>query len=307
MDHACPHCLDLGKNSSEVRRVVRHGGFYRKSDSRFIGRFRCLTCGKTFSQATGHPCFGQNKRQLNIKISRLLTSNVSQRRTARLLGITRKTVAKKLIFLGIQARLSLMEFNRSKASAKIIQFDDLETIEHTKCKPVSITLAVEEKTRRILSFQVAQMPAKGPLAAISRKKYGRRKDMRKSARIKLFKELLPLVEPTAEIKSDQNPHYGDDVKKYFPRALHSTFKGRKGAITGQGELKKIGFDPIFSLNHTCAMFRANINRLNRKTWCTTKKMARLADHVAIYALYHNTELIEPSAEKAQSQNKAIPA
>ena len=178
--------------------------------------------------------------------------------------------------------------------AVIIEFDDLETFEHTKCKPLSITLAVESNTRRILSFHVAQMPAKGPLAAISRKKYGLRKDMRKLGRIELFKELLPLVRPTAIIKSDQNPHYAAEVKKFFPLADHQTFKGRKSAVTGQGELKKIGFDPIFSLNHTCAMLRANINRLFRRTWCTTKKMDCLYAHVAIYALFHNLKLNEAS-------------
>jgi len=39
-------------------------------------------------------------------------------------------------------------------------------------------------------------------------------------------------------------------------ATHRTVKGRRGSIAGQGELKKIGFDPLFSLNHTCAMLRA---------------------------------------------------
>ncbi len=57
-----------------------------------------------------------------------------------------------------------------------LEFDDLETFEHTKCKPLSATIAVESKTRRILGFRVARMPAKGLLAAISRKKYGYRKD-----------------------------------------------------------------------------------------------------------------------------------
>ena len=61
-------------------------------------------------------------------------------------------------------------------------------------------------------------------------------------------------------------------------------------MTGQGELKKVVYDPIFSLNHTCAMLRANINRLVRKTWCTTKKPERLAMHITLYALYHNLNL-----------------
>jgi transposase-like protein len=292
MDQGCPHCSSTRSSSSDPRSVVGHGEFRRKSDSRRLKRYRCLKCKKTFSQATGNPCFGQNKRQFNYTIGLHLASGVSLRRISRLLNINRKTVVKKLIFLAGQARIALDDQNRSKPLATTIEFDELETFEHSKCKPISVHLAVESGTRRILSFQVAQMPSKGLLAAISRKKYGKRKDMRRQARIELLKDLLPLVDPKALIKSDQNPHYAKEVKEFFPQATHATFKGRKSSTTGGGELKKIGHDPIFSLNHTCAMLRANINRLFRKTWCTTKKQARLADHLAIYAYYHNSVLIE---------------
>ena len=56
-------------------------------------------------------------------------------------------------------------------------------------------------------------------------------------------------------------------------------------------LKKIRFDPLFSLNHTCAMLRANLNRLFRRTWCTTKKPERLALHIAMYVVFHNETLL----------------
>ena len=170
------------------------------------------------------------------------------------------------------------------------RFAERETFEHTKCKPLSITLAVESRTRRILGFEVSKMAAKGHLAKIAIKKYGQRKDGRRSARMKLFKTLKPLVLPTAKFKSDESPHYGPDIRKYFPNAVHETHKGQRGSIVGQGELKKIRFDPLFSLNHTYAMTRANMNRLFRRAWCTTKLPERLVDHFAIYAVYHNSQL-----------------
>jgi hypothetical protein len=80
------------------------------------------------------------------------------------------------------------------------------------------------------------------------------------------------------------------VKAHFPNCTHIDFLGQRGSTTGQGELKAVRFDPLFSLNHSCAMFRANMSRLIRKTWSTTKKMERLADHLAIYAVYHNQHL-----------------
>jgi hypothetical protein len=172
-----------------------------------------------------------------------------------------------------------------------VEFDDLETFEHSKCKPISVTLAVESRKRRILGFKVASMPAKGVLVRKALKKYGFRRDDRSFSRKELFKEIMPMVAPGALIKSDANPHYTEDVKSFFPLSEHRVFLGKRGAVTGQGELKKTGFDPLFSLNHTCAMLRANIARLIRKTWCTTKKIDRLNDHISIYAAYHNLKLI----------------
>ena len=205
----CPHCLSLDPNSDSRTHVVRVGFFKRKSDCRIIQRYRCKTCLKKFSSATGHPAFGQNKRQFNHKLMKLITSGVSLRRAARNLNLSRTTVDRKFRFLGEQAKVMLLETN--------------------------------------------------------------------------------LAHPP--VKSDQNPHYPKDLKKAFPHATHETHKGQRGSIVGQGELKKIRFDPLFSLNHTCAMTRANMNRLFRRTWCTTKIPERLVDHFAIYAVYHNLSLI----------------
>jgi hypothetical protein len=201
---------------------------------------------------------------------------------------------RKFLFLGEMALLEFSLDNSRKPKAKIIEFDELETFEHTKCKPLSVPLAVEQKTRRILAFDIARMPAKGKLARFSVKKYLRRRDERRFARKRMFRSLASIIDENAHFKSDQNPHYGPEIRKYFPKATHEGFKGQRGSIVGQGELKKIRFDPIFSLNHTCAMLRANINRLVRRTWCTTKKPENLLLHIAIYAQYHNKTLINSS-------------
>jgi hypothetical protein len=230
---------------------------------------------------------------MNETIRVLFACGLSQRRLAKILKMSRTTIARKLVFLGQESLLKLNDANSKTSKAEIVEFDDLETFEHSKFKPVSVTLAVEYRTRRILGFEVARMSAKGILTKKSLKKYGPIKDERRRAREKLFSQLKHFVEPNAIFKSDQNPYYPQTVKKYFPQAKHLTWEGQRGAITGQGELKKIGWDPIFSLNHTCAMFRANINRLFRKTWCTTKKAERLRMHIAIYAYYHNHSLLVP--------------
>ncbi len=287
MRPSCPYCHSSQELSDRRMRILKAGFFRRTSDGKRVRRFYCVSCSRYFSYATFHPCFRQKKRHLNHRINKLLASSVSQRRIAKLLHISRTTVERKFLFLGQKAVHELEHQNKSSPLATVVEFDELETFEHTKCKPLSVPLAVESKTRRILSFQVAQMPAKGKLARISRKKYGPRPDFRPKALSELCESLKPLTTPDVHFKSDQNPMYPEILRRHFPLNSHERFKGQRGSIVGQGELKKIRFDPLFSLNHTCAMLRANINRLVRKTWCTTKIPNRLRLHLAIYAVYHN--------------------
>jgi transposase-like protein len=288
----CPGC----KRSSTLSArgyFIRSGYYRRKSDQKRVSRIRCKPCKRTFSRATFDPCFRQLKRHVNPEVFKLLASGVSQRRISYLLNINRKTVKRKFLFLGPRAKTQLLRHNLMFPKAKIVEFDDLETFEHSKCKPLSVTLAVESKTRRVLGFEVSSMPAKGLLVKKAFKKYGPRRDDRAKGRRRLFAHLTDVVSKAAEFKSDQNPHYPGVVKEFFPNSRHEVFKGQRGSLGGQGELKKVKFDPLFSLNHSCAKLRADVNRLIRKTWCTTKKAERLKLHLYIFALYHNRQLISP--------------
>jgi transposase-like protein len=286
MKRQCPESECLS------RKIARRGTYFRRSDGQWIQRYCCLNCGVAFSSGTRLACYRQKKRKLNHPLRLLLVSGVSQRRAAEILGVNRKTVVRKFRFLAQQSRLKQSQWLGSLGPHSItkVQFDDLETSEHTKCKPLSVAIAVEPKDRKILGFQVSVMPAKGLLAEQARKKYGPRPDQRPQGWQELLQGLTPVVSPNAEWRTDENPHYPTQLKRCHPGAIHQTTPGRRGCVVGQGELKKIGFDPLFSLNHTCAMLRANLNRLFRRTWCTTKTRQGLIDHLSIYVHYHNQVL-----------------
>ena len=302
LELSCPHCpvldpaalLNSRISNPNYGRICRKGFYYRTSDGRKVERFSCSNCKKSFSRATLSVCFRQKKRQLNHRVYTLLCSGVSQRRIARLLRLNRKTVVKKFLFLAQQAQMRHQAYLNSLAqkSQKIdaIHFDEMESYEHSKCLPLSIPLVVETGTRKILSFRVCRMPANGLLARISLRKYGSRADDRAQAANEVFSEIHSVLDSRVSISSDQNPKYPNWIKRHFHRAIHFAYKGRRGCIAGQGELKKIGFDPLFDLNHTAAMIRANVNRLFRKTWCTTKRKENLARHLSLYIDYHNRVL-----------------
>ncbi|NDG83547.1 MAG: hypothetical protein EBX52_00740 [Proteobacteria bacterium] len=221
-----------------------------------------------------------------------------------MLEVNPKTVVRKFRLLAERSRISHAIWRRGLARNSIleIQFDDLESFEHTKCKPLSVALAVNKETREIIDVFVSAMPVSGPLVALAKKRnYPKRKDMRPEGWERLISGLRDLIRSDGVLESDENPRYPGFVKRHLRGISHLRYKGARGAITGQGELKKLVFDPLFSLNHTCAMFRANVNRLVRRTWCTSKTRQGLIDHLSIYIRYHNEVLLNPGYPVLQAQ------
>jgi hypothetical protein len=215
---------------------------------------------------------------------------MSIRRCAMTLKINKNTVLKKIIYLAQVAKIKNNIFLEMLKSNPVqhMQFDDLITSEHTKMKPLSITVAVDASTRKILGIATSQIPAFGLLAKKSVKKYGYRKSNHMQKAHELFKRIKPSISHDVAIESDEHKRYPELIREYFPRSSYRQFKGRKGCIAGQGELKKIIYDPLFCINHTCAMLRANISRLIRRTWCTTKSPEMLQNHLDIFTYFYNS-------------------
>lgn len=286
--YVCLFCTPFPR--TRPPRVKRFGIFVRVSDRRRVKRYRCLDCKRTFSDATSTFEYRQRKRNINQYLFELLVSKVSMRRAAKLTKVHRTTVDHRLAYFAKVSDSYRQAYLSELSGLERIQFDDMESSEHTKLKPLSIPMVVEEKTRKILSFDVVSMPAKGPLAEISRKKYGKRLDDRRKG----WREVLTKVEPVLSchptITSDSHTMYPQMIKRYLPRATHIREKGRKACIAGQGELKVGGFDPLFSFNQTAAMLRDNLSRLIRRTWCNTKKAERLKMHISIYSYWHNQHI-----------------
>ena len=102
-------------------------------------------------------------------VFRLLAKGLSQRGSAQVLGVDPKTIARRVIRFGDCAKKHLARDNFLSRKCSEIVFDEMETFEHTKLKPLTIPMAVEQGTRRILAVDVGKIAAKGHLAKISLK------------------------------------------------------------------------------------------------------------------------------------------
>jgi hypothetical protein len=185
----------------------------------------------------------------------------------------------------------------------------METFEHSKCKPLSIALAVVPGTRIILDARASEMPANGPLAEISRKKYGLRRDDRKREFQAVLKTLAQVTTKDLWIVSDKKSVYPHWIREVLPNAIHFKTKSRRGCVAGYGEMKQGGRDPLFYLNHTAATIRDNLARMLRRTWCGSKTLAALQLALDLNTDFHNemmerdgTESLDRSAYLAEYQS-----
>lgn len=278
-------------NKSCINReiIIKDGTFFRADDSRKVQRFKCKSCSSRFSKATFCDLYRHRKRRETSMIEHLLCAKTSMRRIARVLNMDRKTIARRIDILEKKALRNHKKLIKHLENKKVfhMQFDDMITHEHTKMKPLSISLAVDRESRLILGAEVSQIPAFGHLAKKSRKKYGYRKSFHEVGLTRLFEKIHTIVDRDAIVQSDMHKQYPKFVRKYLPSVTYKTYEGGRSCIAGQGELKKKGYDPLFILNHTCAMFRDSINRLVRRTWCSTKCPKRLQQHINIFISYYN--------------------
>lgn len=203
-----------------------------------------------------------------------------------------KTIERKIQYLAEKARRSQKNLLQRMSSNRIqeVQFDDLIASVHTKLKPVSISVVIDPNQRVILGAKVAEIPAFGKIAEISKRKYGRRQNLHPVTLNNLLSELQKNIAPDCLFKTDEHKRYPEIISKNFPRAQHLTHPGKRATVAGFGEMKQRSFDPLFQINQILAMFRANMNRLFRRSWNTSKRQSSLQDHVDIFVDYFNEVL-----------------
>ncbi len=276
------------EDGSIRRDWIVHFGFYRRHcDSKYIQRFRCKVCGKTFSNQTFNPTYRQHRPEINSLVRTTICSKMSLRRIAKGLKINRKTVVRKFKYLAQVARLNQERRIAKLKDVDLVQMDEMETFEHSKCKPLSIALAVVPGTRIIIGARASEMPAKGLLASISLKKYGPRKDDRKREFQVVLATMRLVTKKDLWVVSDKKSVYPKWIREVLPEAIHFRTKGRRGCVAGYGEMKEGGRDPLFYLNHTAATIRDNLARMLRRTWCGSKKIVFLQEALDLHTDFHN--------------------
>lgn len=276
----CPHCQSVS--------FSKKGHYFVKHSTSWIRRYICHKCQRTFSSKTFSPSYKQIKPFLNQLIFQLITDGSSQRAAARFLNCSKNTISRKIQWL--HQFKNILEVNINPSLTWML--DEMESIEHTKLKPLTIPLVVDDQYQ-IRAIGVGKIPAKGHLARISYRKYGYRENERELTLDQLLKALSQQQHPE-KIITDGSPLYAKYLKKYFPDSKHEVMPSQELLKEKREKIytksyKKI-FDPMFALNQRCAKLRSDLKRLTRRSWCTTKRIENLKAQLELYQIKNNREL-----------------
>lgn len=203
-----------------------------------------------------------------------------------------KTVVNKLKFVAAEAKkYHLEQIAKGAIQTTHVQFDEMETHEHTRMKPLSIALAVRAKmvkksakvsnTSEIIGFQVATMNCHGHNSAFAQLKYGIRPDTRAQACEDVLKVVAQCQKPgqTLTITTDAKSAYPAIIQKVLPSAIHNPVPNR---IAHAGTAQ-----PMFAFNSIAGKIRHDMSRMARRSWVTTKAAWALEAHLYIYLAWNN--------------------
>ncbi len=166
---SCPKCKTESSRSSKS--IIKKG--YYTANSQKTPRYFCKACSTYFSNRSTR-LKGQKRPELNQRIYDLYSSGLTINRLAIVLKCSKNTIKSKITWLSELIETYHQKLILSGAFiSNIILFDEMETYEHTKLKPLSVPLAVNGEGK-VIDIKVASMKAKGHISKKSVERYFRK-------------------------------------------------------------------------------------------------------------------------------------
>ena len=190
------------------------------------------------------------------------------RRSALILGVHQETVAKRMRYLAIQAKISLAkERVESRFDGKLtehLQMDEMVTSEHTKCKPLNVALGVCGEKYKILGIKISQTPANSKLKEKSERKYtldSTNSCLNKNSSI--FDNFqLEFVENNMNFESNYNVYVSSVLKSLIPISKLDFTKGENNLKNLQLAIELEGASAVVNYNNAVSSLQVQKRNLD---------------------------------------------
>lgn len=300
-------------NLADVPFLHQRRGFYRRDgDGRRVQRYLCKVCDSSFSTQTFRVDRGWRIAKLHLAVARDLVSKVTHRQSARIHGVTRKTIERRVLRLGQIAR----EFHEVvlaraegtlPAATTTWSLDEQETFEEDrKICPVTVPVLIEAERLFVVHAAAGTLASRGKLTEREKerkrereKREGKRRSQSRKKVTECFEALAPLLEKGAK------PHVVTDMKATYPEIVRDTLGEEVKHQQVSSKARRDTRNPLFPINVTLAMTRDGLSRLVRRNWGHSKRRARLRRHLWTWIAWRNYVRVRTNRDKKRTAGMAL--
>ena len=263
-DLKCPKCQSKNKKKK---------GFMKTKFAK-TQVYQCKDCGRKYTKRNDSINYRKRKQYLRRKITKLYCERMSLNGIARVLGVNIKTVVR---YFRENSKLSKQANKKRIVKGELltsyVQFDQLETYEHTKRKPVGIQVSIRHKTGEIISAKAGYIPIRALAVSKTYSEEWNKKAVNSTHTLKMLLETKKVLNRnSATITCDQDKGQVGVLKELYKDPFITLAPSSR-------EHKKI--DRVFR------RMRQDISRLGRRTLSTTKDIKQLQNHLDLYIKYNN--------------------
>ena len=206
-----PECVEHLRRTGALR-YLPHGSYRRRCDGRVVSRYRCASCGRTFSQQSFAFSYYLKRPELSRPIAAGLVAGSAHRQIARSIGCHHSTVTRRSRRLGRHALLlhhiALLEL----AVAEPVIVDDFDSFAGSQYFPCTLPTATGSNSWFLYGFAFARERRRGSMSPIQKKRraqlerlYGRPRHGAVTAAFRTLLRSLPPARNRLCIVADDDP------------------------------------------------------------------------------------------------------
>ena len=272
-------------------------GFHQTRAFGLVRRFRCHSCGKTFSTQTFSVDY-YAKRSLDYpQFLQQHSSSASVRALSRFFHVSCGTVLNKCDRLSRQAIALHFRLRTLSPAGEAVCADGLVSFDVSQFFPNEVTLSITAKSRFILELTHASHRRSGTM---TEKQAARAKELYATAQFERGSTTRSFAEILDSLERERAPTAGrplvliTDEKKEYLRAIHahSLFRAqdeehRFGHITVNSKLPRVYSNPLFASNYLDREIRKDQASHHRETCCFNRNVSNGMARLACYLVEHN--------------------
>ena len=296
----CPHRDCPQHDASDRCFFVRHGFYQPRCRPQPVPRYRCKTCGRTFSRQTFRMDYRDHRPDLNEKLFDKITDGSGIRNASRKLGLSLRCTELKLRKIARHLRRLNLNLSRPLSGLVELQFDEFESFEANRSlRPVTVPVLLERTSRFLVWFETGRLRPKGKMTAgrIRRiqqeeDRFGKRRDGSKRVCRRTLLRGRALLADGARVVLHT------DEKSTYPRIAGLAFAGHEFVHeTTNSRVARRTWNRLFPINHEEERLRDKLGRMRRQSWQNTKKRRYLELSMHVHAAYRNLVLPRFNTDK----------